>query len=128
MPARQHFVIVADDADTRALLASTLSRKYPGASVQHCSESTPACEAAKQSPLTAFIVWRASDAEGLPLLEMLRATNPALPILFLSTSDFREKSFTAGASAFLHQHAWLRVGSAVEDMLRVPFRAPVFAG
>jgi len=118
------FLLIDDNADNRFLLAKTLIRKYPNALVQECQDSEPALLAARRPSLTAIVVHRASDIDGLPLVEMLRKSRPTLPILFVSGADFRTAAFEMGATAFLHYDAWLRVGAVVEDMLRTAISAP----
>jgi CheY-like chemotaxis protein len=111
------FLIVDDHVDNRFLLTKTLIRKFPRALILECRDSVAALQAVKRPNLTAVIVHRADDVDGLPLIEMLRNENRSVPILYVSTTR-REEAFAAGASAFLNYDAWLRVGSAVEDMLR----------
>jgi CheY-like chemotaxis protein len=112
------FLLVDDNVDNRFLLAKTLIRKFPTALLQECQDSQPALVAARRPSLTAAIVHRATDVDGLTLVEMLRKTRPTLPILFVSGADMRAKAFEMGASAFLNYDAWLRVGAVVDDMLR----------
>jgi CheY-like chemotaxis protein len=118
---------VDDNPDNRYLLAKTLIRRYPSALVQECQDSTPAMVAAERSSLTAAVVHRASDVDGLPMVEMIRKARPLLPILFVSGADLRAKAFEAGATAFLNYDAWLRVGVVVEEMLQPGVSAPPFA-
>jgi ActR/RegA family two-component response regulator len=121
------FLLIDDNADNRFLLAKTLIRKYPNALVQECQDSTPAMVAARRSTLTAAVVHRASDVDGLPMVEMIRQARPTLPILFVSGGDARAKALEAGATAFLNYDAWLRVGVVMEEMLRPGVSAPPFA-
>lgn len=127
MAAVPEFLLIDDNADNRFLLAKTLIRKYPNALVQECQDSEPAMVAARRPALTAAVVHRAADVDGIEMLEMLRRARPTLPILFVSGADVREKAFEAGASAFLNYDAWLRVGVVVEEMLRTSVSTPPFA-
>ena len=77
--------------------------------------------------LTAAIVHRAADVDGLALIEMLRKARPTRPILFVSGGDMRENAFEVGASAFLNYDAWLRVGAVVDEMLRTGTSSAPFA-
>lgn len=121
------FLVVDDNADNRFLLAKTLIRKFPTALLQECQDSQPALVAARRASLTAAIVHRASDVDGVTLIEMLRNARPTLPILFVSGGDMRAKACEVGASAFLNYDAWLRVGSVVDDMLRTGASSAPFA-
>ena len=121
------FLLVDDNADNRFLLAKTLIRKFPNALVQECQDSQPALVAVRRASLTAAIVHRAGDMDGVPLVEMLRKVRPTLPILYVSGADLRSKAFEAGATAFLNYDAWLRVGFVVDEMLRTGISTPPFA-
>jgi CheY-like chemotaxis protein len=121
------FLLIDDNADNRFLLAKTLIRRYPNALVQECQDSEPAMVAARRHSLTAAVVHRAADVDGVEMLQLLRKARPTLPILFVSGADVRVQAFEAGASAFLNYDAWLNVGVVVEDMLRTGVSAPPFA-
>src|SRR3954469_22517062 len=99
------FLIVDDHVDNRFLLTKTLIRKFPRALILECRDSVAALQAVKRPNLTAVIVHRADDVDGLPLIEMLRNENRSVPILYVSTTR-REEAFAAGASAFLNYDAW----------------------
>jgi hypothetical protein len=77
--------------------------------------------------LTAAVVHRAADIDGLPLIEMLRAARPTLSILYVSGLDAQDKAREAGATAFLNYDAWLRVGTVMEEMLRSGASSTPFA-
>jgi DNA-binding NtrC family response regulator len=117
MPSFHEFLVVDDHVDNRFLLTKTLIRKFPNALIQECQESSVAMNAVARRELTAAIVHRAADADGLDLIMNMRAANPMLPILYVSGVDKREQGLRAGATAFLHYDAWLSVGTAVDDML-----------
>lgn len=121
------FLLVDDHFDNRFLLAKTLSRKFPGAVIQECQSSAAALAGIRRPELHAAIVHRTDDLDGLSLITKLRAANATIPILYISGYDHREKAFPAGATAFLNYDAWLRVGAAVEDMMRVGQSTPPFA-
>lgn len=121
------FLLIDDNADNRFLLSKTLLRKFPNALMQECQDSEPALVAARRPAITAAIVHRATDVDGLPLIEMIRKARPTLPILFVSGADLRTKAFEVGATAFLNYDAWLRVGIVVEDMLRTGASSAPFA-
>ena len=127
MPAPCEFLIVDDHLDNRFLLTKTLIRKYPTALVQECQDSQAALTAVSRDTLTAAIVHCAADMPGTELIELMRNANLLLPILYVSAEDNRNKGFRAGATAFLIYDAWLRVGTVVEDMLRVVKTTPPFA-
>lgn len=119
------FLIVDDHLDNRFLLTKTLARKFPAAIIQECQDSGAAFLVAGRTPLAAAIVHRASDMDGISLIEGLRKEYPSLPILCVSGIDRHEAAFRAGASAFLNYEAWLRVGTVVEEMLQdIKTRSP----
>lgn len=116
-PPALEFLVVDDQLDNRFLLTSTLRRNFPNATLHECDESTEAVNVVNQGALAAAIVHRAADVAGISLVEMLRAANRSLPILYVSGYNRREQASHAGATAFLSYDAWLTVGAAVEGML-----------
>lgn len=112
------FLVVDDVAENRYLLAKTLLRKFAGSLIQECEDSTPAIAAAQHDRLTAVIVHRSSDVDGLTLIAMLRRVNPAVPIIMVSGRESCPGAIEAGATAFLNYDAWLRIGTVVEDTIR----------
>jgi len=90
MSSIAQFLVIDDHPDHRFLLTKTLIRKYPGALIQECQDSSAALVAVKRPGLTAVIVHRSSDVEGVPLVAMLRQENPTVPILS-SRSNLRSK-------------------------------------
>jgi CheY-like chemotaxis protein len=118
MVQNPEFLVVDDHLDNRFLLTKTLNRKFPDALLQECQDSAAAVMAVKRASLSAVIMHRSADVEGLSLLEILRKANPTIPILFVSGANHRDEALRAGATAFLNYDAWLRVGTVVEDMLK----------
>ncbi|HUR22147.1 MAG TPA: response regulator [Vicinamibacterales bacterium] len=112
MPAIPEFLIIDDNIDNRFLLTKTLRRKYPGALLEERQDSKTALVAATLT-ISAAVVHRAADVQGLPMVGMLGAANPRLPILCVSGFDQRERALELGANAFLHDDAWLNVGASV---------------
>jgi CheY-like chemotaxis protein len=112
------FLVVDDVAENRYLLAKTLLRKFAGSLVQECEDSTPAIAAAQQDRLSAIIVHRAVDVDGLTLIKLLRQVNPTIPIVMVSGRESCPGAIEAGATAFLNYDAWLRIGTVVEDTIR----------
>lgn len=128
MPNPPEFLIVDNNRDNRFLLTKTLLRKFPAAKVDECDDAEIAVRMVAERDFTAVIVHRASDADGLSLVKMLRATKPDLLIVAVSGYDRKAEAFAAGANAFLHYDAWLSLGRVVEDVLRSantpnPFKA-----
>jgi CheY-like chemotaxis protein len=118
MASVREFLVVDDHLDNRYLLTKTLSRKFPGAVLVECQEMASAVAAAMRSTITAAIVHRTSDADALALIHALRAANAKLPILYVSGGSGAAVALRTGANAFLPYDEWLRVGVAVEEMLR----------
>src|SRR5438309_812977 len=111
------FLLVDDVPENRFLLAKTLLRKFPQALIQECQDSDPAIAAVKSEKLTAIVVHRASDIDGLTLIAMMRHVNPTVPIVMVSGRDSCPESSLAGATFFLNYDAWLRIGTVVEEVL-----------
>jgi CheY-like chemotaxis protein len=129
------FLVVDDVAENRYLLAKTLLRKFSASLIQECEDSAPAIAAAQHDRLTAIIVHRSSDVDGLSLIAMIRQVNPSVPIIMVSGRESCPGAIEAGATAFLNYDAWLRIGTVVEDTIRTeranstasnfPFSKPV---
>src|SRR4051812_39021646 len=111
------FLVVDDIAENRYLLAKTLLRKFSGSLVQECEDSAPAIAAAQHDRLSAVIIHRGSDVDGLTMIRMIRRVNPAVPIIMVSGRESCPGAIEAGATAFLTYDAWLRIGTVVEDTI-----------
>ena len=116
MPDPLTFLVVDDHSENRYLLVKTLIRKFPGCACIECEDSDTAVSMLTTRPLTAVVAHRASDMDGLPLVEKLRAATP-LPIVLVSGVDREAGAKKAGANAFLHYDAWLRIGTVMADLL-----------
>lgn len=112
------FLVVDDIAENRYLLAKTLLRKFSGSLVQECEDSAPAIAAAQHDRLSAIIVHRGTDVDGLTMIRMIRQVNPVVPIVMVSGRESCPGAIEAGATAFLNYDAWLRIGTVVEDTIR----------
>jgi CheY-like chemotaxis protein len=128
MPIPLEFLIVDNNRDNRFLLTKTLLRKYPAAKIHEHEDSEGAMKVVNAADLSAAVVHRAADMDGIFLIRMMREAKPKLPILSVSGFDRREQAYAAGANAFLHYDAWLSLGRIVEEMLRTgqtenPFQA-----
>lgn len=111
------FLVVDDVAENRYLVAKTLLRQFAGSLVEECEESTPAMVAAQFDRLTAIVVHRAADVDGLTLIAMLRQVNPTVPIVMVSGRESCPGAIEAGATAFLNYDGWLRIGTVVEETI-----------
>jgi DNA-binding NtrC family response regulator len=111
------FLVVDDVPENRHLLAKTLLQKFSGSLLQECEESTPALFAAQSDRLSAVVVHRAADVDGLTLITMLRRVNPSVPIIMVSGRESCPGAIEAGATAFLHDDSWLRIGVVVEETI-----------
>src|SRR4051812_20503234 len=116
------FLVVDDIAENRYLLAKTLLRKFSGSLVQECEDSAPAIAAAQHDRLSAIIVHRGADIDGLTMIRLIRQVNPTVPIVMVSGRESCPGAIEAGATAFLNYDAWLRIGTVVEDTIRTEKR------
>jgi CheY-like chemotaxis protein len=112
------FLLIEDNTDNRYLLVRTLNRKFPGAVTIECSESEEAIAYLKAHNFAAIILHRASDADALPMVEILRAKTQT-PVIVVSDVDRSEKVLAAGATGFLHYDAWLNLGTVVANVLKL---------
>jgi CheY-like chemotaxis protein len=111
------FLVVDDVSENRYLIAKVLLQKFSGCLLQECEESAPALVAAQSDRLTAAVVHRASDVDGLTLIALLRRVNPSVPIIMVSGRESCPGAIEAGANAFLNYESWLRVGTVVEEAI-----------
>lgn len=117
MPSSK-FLIVDDNADSRFLLVKTLLRKFPHAVIQECQNADTAVQVAQKENPTAVVVHRASDMDGLSLVQFVRRVNPTVPLVMVSGYDREAEARAAGATAFLNYDEWLRIGLLVGELLR----------
>lgn len=111
------FLVIDFHAESRYLLAKTLLRKFPGATILEMDDAELAVDAARKRKLTAIITHRTFDVGGIELLQQLREADPAVPIVMVSGIDRAEAAMASGATSFLHYDEWLRLGSVVEAHL-----------
>jgi DNA-binding NtrC family response regulator len=117
MTSLRKFLVVDDVPENRFLLAKTLLRKFPGAIVQECEETVTSITAARDDRLTAVVVHRAIDSDGVSLTAAIRSANPMVPIIIVSGQESCPGAIKAGANVFLNFEAWLRIGTVVADLL-----------
>lgn len=111
------FLVIDDNPDGRALLARTLRRKYPHASITETGESGTAIGAAAAEKWTAIVAHRAGEMDGEALVRALRSVAPDTAILAVSGIDRTQVMKAAGATGFLLYDAWLMAGNAVEKLI-----------
>jgi CheY-like chemotaxis protein len=111
------FLVVDDVSENRFLITKTLLRKFPNSLVQECDSSVAALAATGHDNLSAIIVHRAADADGLSLISEMRELKSAVPIVYVSGQETCPGALEAGATAFLNYDAWLRVGTVVEEVM-----------
>src|SRR3954471_14595365 len=103
-------MLVEDNLDNRFLVSKTLRRKFPNALIVECSDSDDAIANLNAHQIAAIVLHRASDADALPMVEMLRKKTQA-PIIVMSGVDRSEDVLAAGAAGFLSYDAWLNIGN-----------------
>jgi CheY-like chemotaxis protein len=117
MPSASKFLVVDDNADSRFWLVKTLLRKFPRAVVQETRDGEAAVGIARAGNLSALIVHRAAETDGLTLVRMLREAAPTIPIVMVSGLDRTAEALAAGANTFLNYEAWLRIGTVVDELI-----------
>lgn len=111
------FVIVDDNADTRFILARSVSKQFPQAEMQECWDAESALQQASAPAVSAVVVHRTTEMTGVYFVQELRKTSPSVPILMVSGIDRSHVALAAGASRFLLFEQWLQVGMVVSEML-----------
>jgi CheY-like chemotaxis protein len=113
-------VVVDDHPEGRAFLAKILHSHFPRAEILECKNSEVALAELRSGRASVFLVHRADDADGLPLVELLRAASPTVPIVYVSSVDRNDAAMAAGATTFLlYDQSWL-IGREVGDILSPP--------
>jgi hypothetical protein len=120
MNAAPKFLVKANAEEERMLYTSTLLRKFPTARVLECDRTTRALTAATDGPLDGAIVHFNGTPEAIELVQALRRTHPALPIIATSGVDRATKALAAGATRFVLAAEWLTLGSLMQEMLSPP--------
>jgi DNA-binding NarL/FixJ family response regulator len=116
-PSSHHFLVIDHHHDRRFLLVKSLLRKFPNAVIDEMADGEPAITLASERSFDAIIIHRTSEFFGVELVEKLRAANPKVPIVMVSSIDRAEAAYAVGADAFLLFDEWLRIGSVVRDLL-----------
>jgi CheY-like chemotaxis protein len=113
------FVVIDDNEDGRSFLSKSLLASFPHAEIIECENSEVARQELAGGKTALFLVHRANDADGLPLVELLRAANATIPIVYVSGIDRTHAALQAGATTFLmYDQSWL-IGQTVREILRV---------
>ena len=118
MPSLHKFLIVDDNPDSRFLLVKTLLRKFPQSVIQETQEGDSAVALTRSDSLSAIVVHRAADVDGISLVRMLRQCNADVPIVMVSGIDRSKAAAEAGATTFLSYDAWLRIGTVVGEHIQ----------
>lgn len=118
------FLVVEDRKDNRPLLVRTLLRKFAGSACVECEDSEAAVAFLQRFNPAAAVVHRAVDADGVPVVEMLRQAKPDLPIVMVSGIDRRDPALRAGATEFLLYDEWLKLGTIVAEAIRKQAEVP----
>lgn len=127
MPALPlHFVVIDDNADTRFIVVRSLSKTFPGATIDECWQAQPALDAAGAPRVSAAVIHRTMEMTGLYFTQLLRKTNLTVPILMVSGVDRTPAALAAGANSFVPFDQWQRIGLTIAEMIGVqPAVTPV---
>lgn len=118
VPRSLRFLVVDDDAEGRFLIAKTLLRKFPTASIVECGSAGSAFEVAQSGKLSLVVSHRTFDCDGAALVREIRRRAPRVPIVMVVPAADRQRQASAsGADAFLTRDEWLMVGSRVLELL-----------
>jgi CheY-like chemotaxis protein len=117
VPSSKRFLIIDDNADGRSLLSRTLLRKFPDAAIVECQDAATAVATVQTLPVSAILVHRAGEHDGVSLIRLLRQEKPDVPIIAVSGIDRSAASLGAGATRFLNYDQWLMVGKLAEELL-----------
>lgn len=117
LPGPLRFLVIDHHQDSRFLLVKSVLRKFPQALIEEVADGEPALALAAAGRFDAIITHRTIEYFGAELVEKLRAQNPNVPIVMVSSIDRAEAALAAGADGFLLYDEWLRIGSVVKELL-----------
>jgi DNA-binding NarL/FixJ family response regulator len=117
MPSHAHFLCIDADVDGLLLLARTLARVFPLATISEARDYAAAESLVKTGTFDAIVAHRAVGADPVALIRGLRQAAPNTPILAVSTRDRAKDLLAAGATQFLPFDSWLLVGNATAAIL-----------
>lgn len=120
------FLIVDHNADGRTLLARTLKRRFPDATIIESDRWENAALEVKHHDPEAIILHRTLEFDGLTLVALFRHLKPTVPIVTVSGHDMERQALAAGANAFLNYDSWLRIGTVVAEALGTGESKPPF--
>ncbi|MDO8544174.1 MAG: response regulator [Opitutaceae bacterium] len=111
-------VVVDDNPEGRFFLSRAVRGVFPRADIVGCENSEAALAELRAGNAAGFVVHRANDADGLPMVEFLRAASATIPIVYMSGIDRAEAAFTAGATTFLLFDQAASLGPILRNILR----------
>lgn len=112
--------MIDDNPEGRLFFSKILDSSVPGVDIIECENSEVALHELGTKKTALFLVHRANDADGLPLVEMLRAASPTIPIIYVSGIDRTDAALAAGATSFLQFNQSHLIGGIVRNILRAP--------
>jgi CheY-like chemotaxis protein len=118
VPQPYTFLVVDLNPEGTALLARTLSRRFPGAVIITCAEADDSIQKARTQKPDAIVVHRPLAITGEEMVRQLRDAQPEVPIIMVSSAEKTESARNAGADGFLLYDAWLLLGGVVADHLK----------
>ena len=117
MSRPRKFLVIDDSADDRILMSRALLRKFPKAVIEECQDGENAVASAATDDIDAIIVHQLWELDGPSLIELLRAVNPAAPIIAMSGLDRSHAAIAAGATRFVTHDERHRIGIIVSAVL-----------
>jgi len=112
-------LVIDENPESRFLLTRSLVRKFPRTVVLECSSAETAACTARDEIVDVIVLHRATDVNGIDLVEKMRDVSRA-PIIMVSGIDRSAEARGAGANFFLNYDEWLRIGTVVADLLSLP--------
>jgi CheY-like chemotaxis protein len=113
-------VVVDDNPEGRFFFSKMVLAVFPRADIVECENSSSALLELRDRNTRAYLVNRATDVEGLPLVEILRGANATIPIIQMSEFDRKDAALCAGVTAFLLFDQAPSLGQVLRDILRSP--------
>src|SRR5262245_25221944 len=126
LPPAKNFLVLGSNDDVSLLLTRTLRRVFPGSAIAETEDVKRGLHFLQTCRCDAIVAYRPITADVVTLVQRIRKSDPAIPVIAVLSVDYSAEVIAAGATTFLKVEEWLLIGSRVDDVLA--HAVPVMAG
>lgn len=115
-----HILIVDDDIDKRFVIAHSVAKKFPSASLFECNSGEEALRYLHDNYVDAIVTNHSmAPIDGLTLIRKVRVERTTLPILMVTGHvGVAAAALEAGADRVIEAKPGEDIGAALEELLR----------